>query len=83
MHHAPVVVHRIFPSGGRQVTLRTSNGEESLGLAHSDEDVIEFLRRAGMPDPDDVVLGGTELLVAWEGDTPHVYDADLPTEDLP
>ncbi|MFF4448372.1 hypothetical protein [Streptomyces sp. NPDC001502] len=82
MRHAPVVVHRIFPSGGRQVTLRTSNGEESLGLARSDEDVIEFLRRAGMPDPDDVVLGGAELL-DWEWDTPHVYEADPPTDDLP
>ncbi|MFF4420868.1 hypothetical protein ACFY04_08775 [Streptomyces sp. NPDC001549] len=82
MHHAPVVVHRIFPSGGRQVTLRTSNGEESLGLARSDEDVIEFLRRAGMPDPDDVVLGGAGLL-DWEWDTPHVYEADPPTDDLP
>ncbi|MFG2990250.1 hypothetical protein ACGFZK_13330 [Streptomyces sp. NPDC048257] len=82
MHHAPVVVHRIFPSGGRQVTLRTSTGEESLGLARSDEDVIEFLRRAGMPDPDDVVLGGAELL-DWQWDTPHVYEADPPTDDLP
>ncbi|WP_314252465.1 hypothetical protein [Streptomyces sp. DSM 40907] len=82
MHHAPVVVHRIFPSGGRQVTLRTSNGEESLGLARSDEDVIEFLRRAGMPDPDDVVLGSAGLL-DWEWDTPHVYEADPPTDDLP
>ncbi|MFB6559173.1 MULTISPECIES: hypothetical protein [unclassified Streptomyces] len=81
MHHAPVVVHRIFPSGGRQVTLRTSNGEEALGLARSDEDVIEFLRSAGMPDPDEVVLGGTELL-DWEWDTPHVYEADPPTDDL-
>ncbi|MFD6972374.1 hypothetical protein OG756_03505 [Streptomyces sp. NBC_01310] len=82
MHHAPVVVHRIFPSGGRQVTLRTPSGEESLGLARSDEDVIEFLRRAGMPDPDDVVLSGIEL-VEWEWDTPHVYEADPPTDDLP
>ncbi len=82
MHHAPVVVHRIFPSGGRQVTLRTPGGEESLGLARSDEDVIEFLRRAGMPDPDDVVLSGIDL-VEWEGDTPHVYEADPPTDDLP
>lgn len=64
------------------MTLRTSNGEEPLGLARSDEDVIEFLRRAGMPDPDDVVLGGTELL-DWEWDTPHVYEADPPTDDLP
>lgn len=82
MHHAPVVVHRIFPSGGRQVTLRTAGGEESLGVARSDEDVIEFLRRAGMPDPDEAVLGETEL-VEWDSDTPHVYEADPPTEDLP
>lgn len=64
------------------MTLRTGTGEESLGLAHSDEDVIEFLRRAGMPDPDEVVLGGTELL-EWEADTPHEYEADPPTDDLP
>lgn len=82
MHHAPVVVHRIFPSGGRQVTLRTAGGEESLGVARSDEDVIEFLRRAGMPDPDDVVFGGSELL-EWDSDDPHVYTADPPTDDLP
>ncbi|MFE9634135.1 hypothetical protein [Streptomyces sp. NPDC006463] len=82
MHHAPVVVHRIFPSGGRQVTLRTASREESLGVARSDEDVIEFLRRAGMPDPDEVVLGGAELL-EWDSDTPHVYMADPPTDDLP
>ncbi|MGW0364503.1 hypothetical protein [Streptomyces sp. NPDC002990] len=82
MRHAPVVVHRIHPSGGRQVTLRTMSGEESLGLAHSDEDVIEFLRRAGMPDPDDVVLGDTAL-VEWDTDVPHVYMADPPTDDLP
>lgn len=82
MHHAPVVVHRIFPSGGRQVTLRAAGREESLGVARSDEDVIEFLRRAGVPDPDDVVLGGTELL-EWDSDDPHVYAADPPTADLP
>ncbi|MFD7257723.1 hypothetical protein [Streptomyces sp. NPDC059874] len=82
MHHAPVVVHRIFPSGGRQVTLRTGTGEQSLGLARSDEDVIEFLRLAGLPDPDEAVLGDTPL-VEWDSDAPHVYDADPPTADLP
>ncbi|MFD8953632.1 hypothetical protein ACFV0B_32810 [Streptomyces xanthophaeus] len=82
MRHAPVVVHRIHPSGGRQVTLRTGSGEESLGLARSDEDVIEFLRRAGLPDPDDAVLGEGHLL-EWESDTPHVYQLDPPTADLP
>ncbi|MFD3697020.1 hypothetical protein ACFWUZ_12845 [Streptomyces sp. NPDC058646] len=83
MHHAPVVVHRIFPSGGRQVTLRTGSGAESLGLAHSDEDVIEFLRRAGLPDPDEVVLGDVVQLLEWESDEPHVYALDPPTADLP
>ncbi|MEU6312662.1 hypothetical protein [Streptomyces sp. NPDC047014] len=82
MHHAPVVVHRISPSGGRQVTLRAAGREEPLGLARSDADVIEFLRRAGMPDPDDVVLGGTAL-VEWDTDTPHVYETEAPPDDLP
>lgn len=35
-----------------------------------------------MPDPDEVVLGDTELL-EWDSDTPHVYAADPPTDDLP
>lgn len=64
------------------MTLRTENGEESLGLARSDEDVIEFLRRAGMPDPDEVVLGDPAG-VEWDTDVPHVYAADPPTDDLP
>ncbi|MFB6614254.1 hypothetical protein ACIGFK_20535 [Streptomyces sp. NPDC085524] len=82
MHHAPVVVHRVFPSGGRRVTLRTGSGEQSLGLARSDEDVIEFLRLAGLPDPDEAVFGDTAL-VEWDSDAPHVYAADPPTDDLP
>ncbi|MFJ3633728.1 hypothetical protein [Streptomyces sp. NPDC090112] len=82
MHHAPVVVHRILPSGGRQVTLRTAGREEPLGLARSDRDVIEFLRRAGVPDPDDAVLGGAGL-VEWESDGPHAFEADPPAGDLP
>ncbi|WP_411102858.1 hypothetical protein [Streptomyces sp. cmx-4-9] len=83
MHHAPVVVHRIFPSGGRRVTLRTPGiGEAHLGLARSDEDVIALLRQAGLPDPDDVVLGDVPLL-EWEADAPHVYQVDPPTADLP
>ncbi|MGV9882226.1 hypothetical protein [Streptomyces sp. NPDC003006] len=37
-----IAVHRPSPSGGRRVTVRG----QILGLAHSDEDVVEFLRRA-------------------------------------
>ncbi|MFB7236767.1 hypothetical protein ACFCXK_18545 [Streptomyces sp. NPDC056269] len=42
---APIVVHQPSLTGGRRVTARGS----ILGLAHSDEGVVEFLRRAGLP----------------------------------
>ncbi len=43
---APIVVHPPLGTGGRRVTARG----QILGLAHSDADVVEFLRRAGLPD---------------------------------
>ncbi|GAA3083202.1 hypothetical protein ACFQ0X_21975 [Streptomyces rectiviolaceus] len=46
MDSAPIVVHPPSRTGGRRVTARG----EIFGLAHSDADVIEFLRRAGLPD---------------------------------
>ncbi|AVZ74409.1 hypothetical protein SLUN_21825 [Streptomyces lunaelactis] len=61
MEHAPMVVHRISPSGGRRLTVRVEGDEQILGLARSDADVIEFLRRAGVEDPDELVLGGSKL----------------------
>ncbi|MFG2328226.1 hypothetical protein ACGFMM_01235 [Streptomyces sp. NPDC048604] len=69
MSSAPIVVHRPSPTGGRRVTV----GDEILGLAHSDRDVLEFLRRAGLPD-------AAELLddpqwVEWRGSRAHVWDA--------
>ncbi|MER5932912.1 hypothetical protein [Streptomyces sp. NPDC002054] len=82
MHHAPFVVHRILPSGGRRVSLLVSGHDEPLGLARSDADVIEFLRRADVPDPDEIVLGDSPL-VEWTGGEPHRYDAEEPTTDLP
>ncbi|MDX2390633.1 hypothetical protein NJL88_11265 [Streptomyces sp. DK15] len=85
MEHAPIVVHRVSPSGGRRVTLRAPAGETVLGVAHEDRDVIEFLRRAEVPDPDDLVLGGDSTLLEWQGDAPHVYEAEaepIPS-DLP
>ncbi|MFF3014429.1 hypothetical protein [Streptomyces sp. NPDC057939] len=83
MEHAPIVVHRVSASGGRRVSLRTPEGEAVLGVAHEDRDVIEFLRRAEVPDPDDLVLGGNRTLLEWQGDPPHVYEAEPIASDLP
>ncbi|MFJ5547525.1 MULTISPECIES: hypothetical protein [unclassified Streptomyces] len=82
MRHAPIVVHRISPSGGRRVTLRTEGHEDILGLARSDADVIEFLRRAEVPDPDELVLGDSRL-IDWVGAEPHVYALEPSDTDIP
>lgn len=73
MEHAPIVVHRISPSGGRRVTIRVAGVDTVLGVAYDDADVIEFLRRVEVPDPDDLVLGDSAL-IEWQGDGPHEYD---------
>ncbi|MFD8294588.1 hypothetical protein ACFV2B_41125 [Streptomyces lavendulae] len=75
MEHAPIVVHRIAPSGGRRVTIRVQGHETALGVAHADSDVIEFLRRIEVPDPDELVLGDARV-IEWQGDAPHQYEAE-------
>ncbi|MET9882045.1 hypothetical protein ABZZ20_02605 [Streptomyces sp. NPDC006430] len=82
MHRAPILVHPIAPAGGRRVSLRVEGQDAILGLAFSDADVIEFLRRAGVPDPDEVVLG-EPTLVEWQGDEPHAYEAEPSDTDIP
>ncbi|MEU4615367.1 hypothetical protein [Streptomyces umbrinus] len=67
---APIVVHRAAGTGGRRVSIRA----RGAGLAHSDADLIEFLRRAGLPD-------AWELLddpqwVDWQEGRPHDYGTD-------
>ncbi|GAA3494782.1 hypothetical protein GCM10019016_018820 [Streptomyces prasinosporus] len=62
-------MHPPLGSGGRRVTVRG----EIVGLANSDRDVVELLRRAGLPE-------GERLLddparVKWTGGRAHVYDA--------
>ncbi|WP_322872195.1 hypothetical protein [Streptomyces goshikiensis] len=44
-----------------------------LGVAFSDTDLIEFLRRIDIPDPDELVLGDSEV-IAWQGGRPHQYE---------
>lgn len=69
---APVLVGRPAATGGRRVTIHG----RSAGIAHSDADVVEFLRRAGLPD-------AWELLddpgwVGWQGGRPRTYDTTPP-----
>lgn len=68
----PIVVHPPSPSGGRRVTAHT----EILGLAHSAQDVIEFLRRAGL-NPSDIQLDDPAL-IEWRGGGPDAWSG---TED--
>lgn len=66
---APIVVHAPSPSGGRRVTARG----QILGLAHHDADLLEFLRRAGLPDAEDLIDDPT--WVEWRGGRAHAWDA--------
>ncbi|MER5883095.1 hypothetical protein ABT160_04630 [Streptomyces sp. NPDC001941] len=69
MAKAPITVHPASPSGGRRVT---ANGQ-ILGLAHSDADVVEFLRRAGLEEADQIL--DNPLWVSWRGGHAHEYEA--------
>ena len=70
MASAPIIVHPPQGTGGRRVTVRG----HILGLAHSDADVIEFLRRAGLDDADDLVHGDSPA-IEWRGGHAHHYEA--------
>lgn len=69
MDAAPIVVHRPSATGGRRVTVRG----EILGLAYDDEDLLEFLRRAGLPDA--VLMLDDPAWVEWRGGRAHQWDA--------
>ncbi|MFE2528049.1 hypothetical protein ACFXEL_27890 [Streptomyces sp. NPDC059382] len=62
-----VVVYPPDAEGGRRVRC----DGEILGRAFGPEDVLEFLRRAGL-DPDDVTLTGTGL-IEWRGGGPATW----------
>ncbi|KAA0922312.1 hypothetical protein [Streptomyces apricus] len=66
---APIVVHRPAGGRGRRVSIR----DRVAGLAHSDADVVEFLRRAGLPDAE--ALLDDPRWVRWQGGRPHDYGA--------
>ncbi|MFE0036809.1 hypothetical protein [Streptomyces sp. NPDC059015] len=68
MSGPPVIVYPPLPTGGRRVRA----GREILGLAHSQRDVAEFLRRAGLEglDEDDVAHS---QLIEWRGGGPDAW----------
>ena len=66
---APIVIHRPSPTGGRRVTIRG----QIAGLATGDSDVVEFLRRAGLPDAE--TLLDQPDWVEWRGGRAHQYEA--------
>ncbi|MEV0525074.1 hypothetical protein AB0I66_16750 [Streptomyces sp. NPDC050439] len=67
---APVAVHPSSGTGGRRVTVRGA----ILGLAHSDADVVEFLRLAGLSDADELL--DDPAWVKWRGGRAHHYEAE-------
>jgi len=66
---APIVIHHPSPTGGRRVTIHG----QIAGLAHDDHDVVEFLRRAGLPDADSLL--DQPDWVEWRGGRAHRYEA--------
>ncbi|MFJ6316121.1 hypothetical protein ACIQJW_08575 [Streptomyces californicus] len=66
---APIVIHHPSPTGGRRVIIRG----QIVGLAHTDADVVEFLRRAGLPDALDLL--DQPDWVEWRGGRAHHYEA--------
>jgi hypothetical protein len=62
---APIVVHRLSPTGGRRVTVHG----RIIGLAHSDQDLIVFLESIGIGDPEAALDDPGTL--EWRGAGPH------------
>ncbi|MEV0113746.1 hypothetical protein AB0H77_10940 [Streptomyces sp. NPDC050844] len=69
----PIIVHPPASDGGRRVTVRG----RTVGVAHDDRDLVEFLRRTGLGDAD-MALDDPHL-VEWRGGGPHVWAAAPPT----
>ncbi|MEU6113248.1 hypothetical protein ABZ840_01550 [Streptomyces sp. NPDC047117] len=62
-----IVIQPPSPAGGRHVHV----DGENLGLAQSDMDVVEFLRRSGLPDAEPLL--DDPAWVEWRGGPPHDY----------
>lgn len=71
-----IVVHRpSASSGGRRVTV----GGVDFGLARDDHDLVEFLRRPGLDDADQLVAGDASI-IQWRGGRAHEYEVEIEGE---
>ncbi|MEU0247292.1 hypothetical protein ABZ192_23755 [Streptomyces sp. NPDC006235] len=70
MVRALIIVEEPLPGGGRPVIARCPETERCIGVARSDDDLVAFLREAGLPhdELDD------PLWVEWRGAGPHQWD---------
>jgi hypothetical protein len=64
----PIIVYPPDEQGGRRVRL----DGEILGLAYGLRDIAEFLRRAGLDDPDTAWVEASAL-IEWRGGGPEVW----------
>ncbi|EPH40364.1 hypothetical protein STRAU_6627 [Streptomyces aurantiacus JA 4570] len=65
-------MHPPLPDGGRRVTVRG----EPVGIAYNLLDVIEFLRRAGLPEADTTI--DDPELIDWREAGPHRWGPEPP-----
>lgn len=63
----PVIVHPVSPSGGRPVTIRG----ERVGVAYHLLDLLEFVRRAELPEADTAI--DDPELIEWRGGGPDAW----------
>ncbi|MGW6704734.1 hypothetical protein ACWGDE_07565 [Streptomyces sp. NPDC054956] len=63
-----IVIHQPDADGGRRVHVDST----ILGLAYSEMDLREFLRRAGLPDWDSIDVTDTGMF-RWEGGGPETW----------
>ncbi|MFH8620148.1 hypothetical protein ACH4E8_34410 [Streptomyces sp. NPDC017979] len=64
----PITVHAPSRTGGRRV----SAGDQILGLAFSDHDLVVFLERAGLEEAQ-ALVDADSALIEWRGAPAHVY----------
>ncbi|AVZ74295.1 hypothetical protein SLUN_21175 [Streptomyces lunaelactis] len=69
---APVIVHPVSPDGGRRVTIRG----EAVGVASNLFDLLEFLRRADLPEADTAI--DDPELIEWRGGGPETWGEPTP-----
>lgn len=68
----PVIVHPLSPDGGRAVAIRG----ERVGVAYHLFDLLEFLRRAGLPEADTSI--DDPELIEWRGGGPEAWGDPSP-----